>query len=88
MILENTLTDKSLIALTEAIKTNRIDSNNLLLIPFKRVFAELTVTEDGIILRNQILIPEKLQDDIIKIAHEGQNNFLDRKFGSQILMLK
>ena len=41
MILENTLTDKSLIALIEAVNTNRIDNNNLLLIPFKRVFAEL-----------------------------------------------
>ena len=39
---------------------------------FGRVFGELSVTEDGLVMRGErLVLPEKLQSRALKIAHEG-----------------
>ena len=71
-ILEATLIDPVLIKLTEAIKENKIEKDATELQPYSRVFYELTLTTEGLILRdNRLLIPTSLQTEIIQKAHEG-----------------
>ena len=71
-ILEATLIDPVLIKLSEAIRTNKIDKNAKDIQSFSRVFNELTVTTEGLILRDsRLVIPMSLQNEIIQIAHEG-----------------
>ena len=57
-MLEATLIDPVLIKLTEAIKENKIEKDATELKPYSRVFYELTLTTEGLILRdNRFLIP-------------------------------
>ena len=58
--------------MTEAIKENKIEKDATELQPYSRVFYELTLTTEGLNLRdNRWLIPTSLQTEIIQIAHEG-----------------
>jgi hypothetical protein len=71
-ILVATLLDSVLIKLANAIKKNKIDKNNTELQVFSRIFNELTVTTEGLILRDtRLVFPTSLQTEIIQIAHEG-----------------
>jgi hypothetical protein len=58
-ILVATLLDSVLIKLANAIKKNKIDKNNTELQVFSRVFNELTVTTEGLILRDTRLVSQQ-----------------------------
>ena len=48
--------------------------------PFKKIFEELTVSDEGLILRDvRLIIPEVLKDQIINIAHEGHLGLIKMK---------
>ena len=47
---------------------------------FRRVLDELSVTEEGLILRNhRIVIPTSLQEQIVNLAHEGHQGIIRTK---------
>ena len=47
---------------------------------FRRVLDELSVTEEGLILRNhRIVIPSSLQEQIVNLAHEGHHGNIRTK---------
>jgi hypothetical protein len=61
-----------MINLTIMVMKNQFDKKNTDTQPYLRVFPELKLSDDGLILRdNRLVTPSSLQDDIIKIAHEG-----------------
>jgi len=48
--------------------------------PFDRVFSEISVTSDGLVLRGKrIVIPDALIDSVLKIAHEGHLGIVKTK---------
>jgi hypothetical protein len=69
-----TLADVTLQALVAALQGRRdLKQDELLLIrPYAKVMSELTVTAEGIVLRDsRIVVPKALQMEALRIAHEG-----------------
>ena len=74
--------DKLLQDVASLIKSNQWKQvhNNPKLQPYKNIHDELTIANNGILLRNaRVIIPEKLQDQVITIAHEGHQGITKTK---------
>ena len=74
--------DKFLQDVASLIKSNQWKQvhNNPKLQPYKNIHDELTIANNGILLRNaRVIIPEKLQDQVITIAHEGHQGITKTK---------
>jgi hypothetical protein len=62
------------------IMKSKFDKKNSDTQPYMTVFRDLTLSDDGLILRdNRLVIPSFLQDDILKIAHEGHLGIIKTK---------
>ena len=71
--------DKQMIKLADCIRGNKLPKSANLE-QFAKVFAELTVSHEGFILRDiRLVIPESLQGRIIDIAHEGHLGIVKTK---------
>ena len=72
-ILEATVNDPVLQKLSEMIENSRFSKADIITMPFARVFERLSLSVEGLIIKDdyQIVVPESLQDKVIKIAHEG-----------------
>jgi hypothetical protein len=54
--------------------------NSADIIAYGQFFSELTLVDDGLIMRGEwIVIPEKLQKQMIQIAHEGHQGIVRTK---------
>ena len=72
-ILEATLKDKGLVKLMKMIKNSRYSREDDVK-HFSQVFKELSVTNEGLILRDtQLSIPEALTHKMVDLAHEGHS---------------
>ena len=81
-IVEATLTDSELQLLSKLIMSNdkRKPRIPYSLREYKNIFNELTLTDEGIILRgNLIVIPHKLQKHILALAHVGHQGIVKTK---------
>ncbi len=81
-IAKATREDADMQTLTRAIELNdrNIINNHGVLKEFNNVFNELTISNDGIILRlHQIVIPHSLRQTMIDIAHEGHLGIVKTK---------
>ena len=69
-----TKADRAMRALAEMILAGRFTASakDDALLPFKHVFDELSITEDGLIMRgDRLVLPQSLRTDATRLAHEG-----------------
>jgi hypothetical protein len=72
--------DPNFFLLKNAIKSGTDDILNNELEPYAKVFTQLSVTEDGLILKDfKLVIPPCLENDIIEIAHQGHMGIVKTK---------
>ncbi len=70
-IIKETEKDPLLKELARSIHKGYITSNDSLK-PFRKVFQDLTISDEGLILKGEkIVLPEKLHDKALKKAHQG-----------------
>jgi hypothetical protein len=66
-----TLNDKVMVKLSRMIKASHFDDREVDVMPFKKVFDELTVTTEGFLLRDtRLVIPSSLRARVVDLAHE------------------
>jgi hypothetical protein len=71
-LLDSTLKDPALSKLSEMVKTGRFDKQDEDVRGFAKVFNELTITGEGLALRNdKLFIPSGLKEKIVNLAHEA-----------------
>jgi hypothetical protein len=64
--------DPQLQAVKQQLLTRQAPSKNTIFDPFRRFWDSLSVTTDGIVLRDErLIIPNSLQNKLIDFAHEG-----------------
>jgi hypothetical protein len=64
--------DKVMVKLTEMIKNSKFDKTDKDVQPFNRVFDELTVTSEGLILRQEnLVIPASFTARVVDLAHQA-----------------
>ena len=77
-IITETLSDKTLQAVIKAVKTGRWTDTDVK--PYFNVRNELSVTQDGIVLRGcRICIPQSQQDQAVQLAHQGHQGVTKTK---------
>jgi hypothetical protein len=78
-----TALDERLAMLVKLIRNEPIDNQELaksVKAEYKQVISELTVTKDGLILRDtRLVITNSLQPHVLKIAHEGHQGISKTK---------
>ena len=78
-VVQSTLKDNELQAVTRAVQTDKWN-NDPLLAPFYNVRHELTVTMQGVVLRDhRIVMPQALRDRTLSIAHQGHQGVVKTK---------
>ena len=78
-LLEETLRDKGLRELTKMIKSDTF-SKGRGADKYQKMFKELSLTLEGIILREErVIIPESLTDQVINLAHQGHLGIMKTK---------
>lgn len=91
-IIKETEKDDNLVALKDRIKKGYIPKECKELIPFRKIFNQLTITDDGLILKDEkIVLPKSLQAIALKKAHQGSHpgmNNLKRRIRSHFWMPK
>ena len=71
-LIKETNADKILQRLKHAIYLGHCPENDHELKPFKRVFSELSINDDGTLLRDsRTILPESLQEQAVDLAHQG-----------------
>ena len=71
-IFEETKKDPTLIELKKYIKKGHIPASLELLTPFRKIFDHLTVSDEGLLMKDEkIILPKALYDVAIKKAHQG-----------------
>lgn len=71
-IIEATNNDETLKLVKHCIQSNKNPKQFPLLKPYLKVFNELTISSDGIVLRNDLIVyPQSMQSKVIELAHEG-----------------
>ena len=79
VILQKTKDDEKLSKLSEMVKKNRFIKNSGV-DEYLKVFNELTVSEEGFLLKNdKLIIPDCLVPDILDLAHEGHLGIVKTK---------
>ena len=77
-IITETQSDKTLQAVIKAVKTGRWTDTDVK--PYFNVRNELSVTQDGIVLRGcRICIPQSRQDQAVQLAHQGHQGVTKTK---------
>ena len=77
-IITETQSDKTLQAVIKAVKTGRWTDTDVK--PYFNVRNELSVTQDGIVLRGcRICIPQSQQDQAVQLAHQGHQGVTKTK---------
>lgn len=72
VIAVSTSKDPVLTKVCSMIKCNINNWDDPLIEPYKKIINELSITNDGIVLKNtKIVIPEELQKQVIKLGHIG-----------------
>lgn len=78
-IIEATENDPCLQQLKDAINKGYIPKSNTSLMPYQQVFDEITVSDEGLILKKEnIVLPESLWQTTIDKAHQGGHPGLSR----------
>ena len=78
-VVQSTLKDNELQAVMRAIQTDKWNSDPLLA-PFYNVRHELTVTMQGVVLRDhRIVMPQALRDRTLAITHQGHQGVVKTK---------
>ena len=82
-LIEETNNDERLVILRKIVRKEEVVDNEILKnvqSEFKHVLNELTVTKEGLILRDtRLVIPSSLQLKVMKIAHEGHQGISKTK---------
>lgn len=78
-IIEATQNDQCLQQLKEAINKGYIPKSNTTLKPYRQVFNEITISDEGLILKKEkIILPESLWQTAVDKAHQGGHPGLSR----------
>ena len=73
-IIKRTNDDPVLNTLKKSILNGYIPKSKKELKPFQKIFQELTISDEGLILKGEkIVLPEKLHDTALKKAHQGSH---------------
>ena len=82
-IINKTALDERLATLAKIIRNELVNNQDLaksVKEEFKQVLSELTVTSEGLILRDtRLIIPSSLQSQVLKIAHDGHQGISKTK---------
>ena len=71
-IIEATNSDDNLILLKDCINNGHLDKSNASLTPYSKIFDELTISDEGLILRgDKIILPTTLREIAFQKAHQG-----------------
>ena len=81
LVLKETLSDSCLIELTKMIRANKLNTNaNDEVRKFSKVFDELSVSDEGFIIRDRrLVLPSSLRLQAIRLAHEGHQGLRKTK---------
>jgi hypothetical protein len=80
-VINATKHDKNLIKLTEFLTGMNSQQSLLMeLGEYKHILSEITLCDNGVLLRNhQIIIPKRLQDQVLKLSHFGHQGIVKTK---------
>lgn len=79
-VIKHTKTDLILQELIKRIAGRKVNFSNRISKHFDNIFHELSVTDSGVVMRNNlIVIPDTLIDRVIDIAHEGHQGITKTK---------
>ena len=73
-IIDITQKDQTLAALKTAINKGYIPASDSLLTPYAHIMDELTISDEGLILKgSRIILPEALWEEAVNKAHQGSH---------------